>query len=350
MKKDAVIIFILAAAAIAAGPAAAQGIDSSTVVLPDSTVKSGGGSSGLLVDQPAPPEGVAEKADSTRPPWVAPVWSVEFRANESEYRLGTGMGLTFEPGGGWHGSSNLRITKRQYRGRDMSDINQKFNNSAIKIIPNLYNVNLAIGQDYLRQKAVGLARSGGDMVIENKFLNAGVAWERPELRASKSRFSLMGRLGGGQNDFKYDNNFQGNASGYLWYGLGPDLDVSGGYGIWRKLEDSDVSGRKFENMHSELDTISAKVGYGTGDVKLLSVDYKRTMGVVRKVDPPRGNSLEVIENPDLAKIEESSRKSEKIFIKSRIQPVSFLKLDFEFQRDYFDQQNVVDTRLSKEKE
>ncbi|MCK4549483.1 MAG: hypothetical protein KAU49_04915 [Candidatus Krumholzibacteria bacterium] len=350
MKNAAVILFILTAAAIAEGPAAAQEVDSSTVVLPDSTAKSGEGLSSLLASQPAPPEGMDEKADSTKPPWVAPVWSIEYRANESEYRLGTGMGLTFEPGDGWRASSDVKITKRQYRGRDMSDINERFSNSAIKLVPDLYNVNLALGQDYLRQKAVGLARSGGDMVIENKYLNAGVAWERPELWASKSRFSLMGRLGAGQNDFKYDNNLQGNASGYLWYGIGPDLDVSGGYGIWRKMEDSDVSGRKFENMHSDIDTISAKVGYGTGDVKLLFVDYKRTMGVVRKVDPPRGNSLEVIENPDLAKMERSSRKTERVFIKSSIRPGDFLKVDFEFLRDYFDQQNVVDTRLSKETE
>jgi hypothetical protein len=232
----------------------------------------------------------------------------------------------------------------------MSDINERFNNSAIKVVPNLYNINIALGQDYLRQKAIGLARSGGDMVIENKFLNGGFSWERPEFWSSKSRFSLMGRMGGGQNDFKYDDNFQANASGYLWYGIGPDIDLSGGYGVWRKTEDSDVSGRKFENMPSNMDTIKAKVGYGAVSARLISLSYQRTMGAVRKVDPPRGNSLEVIENPDLAQMEKSSRKTEKIIVGSKIQPFSYLTLDFEFLKDYFDQQNVVDDRLSKETE
>ncbi len=217
-------------------------------------------------------------------------------------------------------------------------------------MPGLYNVNFAIGQDYLRQKAVGLARSGGDMVIENKFINTGASWDRTELWARNSRFSVMGRAGGGQNDFKYDTNLQGSVSGHLWYGIGSALTFSGGYGVWRKREDSDVGGRMFENMPSDMDTIKARVGYGSGDARLLDLDYERTMGVIRKVDPPRGNSLEVIENPDLAMMEQSSRQTEKIQVTSRIQPLHYLTLDFEFLKDYFDQQNLVDVRLSKETE
>ncbi len=362
MKIIACISFLfLAAALLAAAGAAHAGEDdstrpaagdSSTVAAADTTAKRGGGSSSLLAGMASQGQDgeQAAETDSTETSRVLPVWKIEYKANESEYRIGTRMALTFNPGGGWRGTSNIYMAKRAYRGRDMSDINEKFNNTAIKIVPNLYNINLAIGQDYLRQKAVGLARSGGDMVIQNKFLNAGFTWERPELWAKMSRFALTGRAGGGQNDFKYDNNFQANASGYLLYGIGPELDVCGGYGVWRKTEDSDVSGRKFENMPSDMDTITAGASYGSGEYKLLHIDYKRTVGVVRKVNPPRGNSLEVIENPDLARMESSSRKTEKIFVKSRMQPVSCLTLDFEFFRDYFDQQNVVDERLSKETE
>jgi len=352
MKRAALIIFILTAAAAAAMPVSAQETDSMTVVIPDSTRKAIEGSTGLMANQAAQAggQGAEEKPDSTRPPWIAPVWKTEYMANESQYRLGTGMSFTFAPIDGWRGASSIRIAKRQYRGRDMSDINQKFNNTAIKIVPNLYNVTLALGQDYLRQKAIGLARSGGDMVIENKFFNTGLQWERPEFWTRKSRFAVTGRAGGGQNDFKYDDNFQGAASGYLWYDVGTQLDLSGGYGAWRRIEDSDVSGRKFENMHSNMDTISAKMNYGTGEYKLLHVDYKRTLGVVRKVNPPRGNSLEVIENPDLAQMEKSSTMAERFFLKSRIRPSGYLNIDFEFLHDYFDQQNVVDERLSKETE
>lgn len=352
MRRAALILFILTAAAGAAGPAYAQETDSMTVILPDSTKAAFEGSTGLMANQAAQADGQGAEAqpDSTKLSWVAPVWRVEYLANESQYKLGTGISLTFAPMDGWRGASDIKITKRQYRGRDMSDINEKFNNTAIKIVPDLYNVTLALGQDYLRQKAIGLARSGGDMIIENKFFNTGFQWERPEVWSRKSRIAVTGRAGGGQNDFKYDNNFQGAASGYLWYDLGTELDLSGGYGLWRRIEDSDVSGRVFENMHSNMDTISASMDYGTGEYRLLSVDYKRTLGTVRKVDPPRGNSLEVIENPDLAQMEQSSTTAERFFLKSRISPVNYLNIDFEFLRDYFDQQNVVDDRLSKETE
>jgi hypothetical protein len=360
MKKVACISFLfLAAAILAAGPVHAGAADStslaagdSTAAAPsDTTAKSSGGSSGLMVDQETEVQDGEEAAeDSTQTSWVLPVWKTVYRASESAYSLGTNMSLAFKPGGGWRGVSSINITKRDYRGRDMSDINEKFNNAAIKLAPNLYNFNLAIGQDYLRQKAIGLARSGGDMVIENKFVNAGFTWERPQFGAKMSRFGVMGRAGGGQNDFKYDNNFQANAAGYLKYGITSDLNVGGGYGIWRRLEDSDVSGRKFENMHSDMDTITAKVRWGAGEFKLLHLEYQRTVGVVRKVNPPRGNSLEVIENPDLAQMEKASMKTETILAKSRIQPLNSLTVDFEFNRDYYDQQNVVDERLSKETE
>ena len=351
MKRTALIILIMTAAVAAPLPVSAQETDSSTVVLPDSAKAAGAAPGGLLAAQESvPPKGLAAQADTTALPWVMPVWKIKYEASESAYRLGETMTLAYRPFGGWRGSSEISIAKREYRGRDMSDINQKFNNSAIKIVPDLYTITVALGQDHLRQQAVGFARSGGDMVIENKFLNGGFQWDRTELRARQSRFAVMGRAGGGQNDFKYDNNLQANASGYLWYGLGDELDLSGGYGIWRRLEDSDVSGRMFENMQSNMDTISAKAGYGTGDVKLLSVDYKRTMGVVRKVDPPRGNSLEIIENPDLAQVESSSMTAEKIFVKSRLEPAAYLALDFEFLRDFYDQQNVIDDRLSKKTE
>ena len=367
MRKNVCIsLLLLASVLMAAGtahaltaePAAAQEADSTGVAAgdstaaspPDTTAKSDGGSTGLMSGRESWGEGSGAAADSTAPRPVIPVWTAGYKAGESEYRIDTRMSLTFNPGGGWRGMSNITMAKRKYRGRDMSDINQNFNNTFVKIVPFLYDVNFAIGQDYIRQKAVGLARSGGDMVIQNKFLNAGFKWERPEFRARKSQFVVMGRAGGGQNDFKYDNNFQGQASGYLLYGFGQDLDVGGGYGIWRRTEDSDVAGRKFENMPSDMDTIRARMNYGSGDQKLLHLDYKRTVGVIRKVDPPRGNSLEVIENPDLARMERSSKKTEKIIVKSRIQPLSALILDFDFKRDYYDQQNVVDERLSKETE
>jgi hypothetical protein len=372
MRRSFPISLVLFACVLgAAEPARAGAADSTAVRAADSTrVASGDSSAAAASDTTELQEGAPRLltgwegadtlaadgeqeavSDSTvRPPWIIPIWNLDYIANESEYKTGSGFNIVFNPGSDWRGNSILTLQKREYRGRDMSDIIMKFNNTAVKIVPLLYDVNFAVGQDYLRQKAVGLARSGGDMVIQNKFANAGFKWERPEIWTSRSQFAVTGKAGGGQNDFKYDNNFQGTASGYLWYGLGHDVNVRGGYGIWRRVEDSDVAGRVFENMHSDSDTIKAKIDYGTGAQKLLHLDYQRSVGVIRKVDPPRGNSLEVIENPDLAKMEKSSRKSEKITVRSRIQPLDPLTLDFEFKRDYFDQQNVVDERLSKETE
>jgi hypothetical protein len=354
MKRAAAITVILIAAlaphALAQAPdsTATARADTAAAAKADTIILTDGVSGGGLMANQAAAQTQATAADTVRVPWITPTWKVDYRANESEYRMGTGMNLAFEPGGGWHAASSLKLAKRNYRGRDMSDIDQNFNNTAVKIVPSLYTLNLALGQDYRRQKAVGLARSGGDMVIENKFFNTGFTWERPEFRARQSRFAVLGRAGGGQNDFKYDDNYQANASGHLWYGFGTDLAVSGGYGVWRRIEDSDVSGRVFENMKSDMDTISAKASYGRGDYKLLSVDYSRHVGVVRQVNPPRGNSLEIIENPDLAQMEESSRESDRIMITSRIEPSDYLSVDVEFLRDYFDQQNVVDERLSQE--
>ncbi|HER44316.1 MAG TPA: hypothetical protein ENO08_07645, partial [Candidatus Eisenbacteria bacterium] len=349
--NKAVFILLVLAAVTAAQPAGAQEADSTAAAAADSTGKVSAPSSLLaakVAQGGSSPD--SSKTDAEAGRWLIPQWTGRYRASESEYRLGSGMGLTFEPGAGWHGSSTIDIARRDYRGRDMSDINERFNNTAIRIVPGLYNINFGLGQDYLRQKAIGLARSGGDMVIENKFFNTGATWERAEFWAEKSRFALLGRAGGGQNDFKYDKNLQANASGYLWYGIGSRINVSGGYGVWRKVEDSDVSGRQFDNMPSKMDTVSAKVGVGSGEKKLLFIDYKRTAGVIRKVDPPRGNSLEVIENPDLAIMERSTRAEEKLTARSKMQPMSFLSLDLEYVREYFNQQNLVDDRLSKETE
>jgi hypothetical protein len=206
MKKAAFILLVLIAAAVAP-PSHAQQADSTSTVAADSTKKVSA-PSGLLAGQATQGEATSTnlESDTSVVRLLSPKWTVEYRASESEYRLGSGMGLLFEPGAGWHGSSKVEIAKRDYRGRDMSDINERFSNTAIRIIPDLYNINFSLGQDYLRQKAIGLARSGGDMVIENKYFNAGASWERPEFWAKRSRFALLGRAGGGQNDFKYDKN------------------------------------------------------------------------------------------------------------------------------------------------
>lgn len=281
---------------------------------------------------------------------LTPKWTTTYTADESKYQLGTGMNLAINAGNGWYGSSDVKLSKRSFRGRDMSDISQSFNNTAAWIVPNRYNLSFAVGETYARQKAIGLARSGGDLVIENEFANAGFTLEHPLPASNKTQYAVLGKGSRGMNDFKYDRNLEGGAAFYTWYRIGDLLSVDGGYGLLRRTETSEVGPRRFEGMPSRGDTVRAVMEYGEGDKKLAEVTYKRSTSVLRKVDPPRGNSLEVIENPDLARMEESRQKSETITFKSHVEPFSYLLIDFDFGRDYFDQKNIVDERLSKETE
>ncbi|MDD3643240.1 MAG: hypothetical protein PHQ19_07260 [Candidatus Krumholzibacteria bacterium] len=281
---------------------------------------------------------------------LVPKWTTTYQADESAYQLGTGMNLSFNIGEGWRGTSDIKLAKRASRGRDMSDINESLNNSAIKIVPGRYTLNLGVGETYMRQKAIGLARSGGDLVIENEFATAGLMLEQPLPVSSRTQYSVHGKGGRGRNDFKYDRALEGDASVYTWYSIGKLLAIDGGYGLLRRTETSDVGPRTFGGMPSRGDTLRAAVEYGGGEKKLASVTYKRSTGVLRKVDPPRGNSLEVLENPDLARMEESRQKSETVTFASHLEPLDYLVLDFDFGRDYYDQKNVVDERLSKETE
>lgn len=302
---------------------------------------------GILAARRRTQEGDTAAAEVDR---LIPRWTTTYTADESAYKLGTGMNLAIKAPGGWLGTSDIKLSKRAYRGRDMSDINQSLSNSAVKVVPGRYTLNFAVGETYMRQKAIGLARTGGALVIESEFADAGFTFERPLPASSKTQYAFRGKGAQGQNDFKYDRVLEGNAGVYTWYRLGDRLRLDGGYGVLRKTETSDVGPRVFDGMPSRGDTLRAVLNYGKIDRKLANVTYKRYTGVLRKVDPPRGNSLEVLENPDLARMEESRQKGETITFASRIRPVSYLTLDFDFVRDYFDQKNVVDERLSKETE
>jgi hypothetical protein len=349
----AVICSVLSAALLPASAAAEAAADTLSASPADTAVTAPADTSGAAVrgdgvlSARRRAEGDTTAAAIDR---LAPKWTTTYKADESSYQLGTGMNLSVNAGGGWLGNSDIKLTKRAYRGRDMSDINQSFTNSAVKISPNLYTLNFNVGETYMRQKAIGLARTGGALVIENEFANAGFTLDRPLPVSEKTQYTVHGKGSQGQNDFKYDRNLEGDASIYTWYSLGDLLAIDGGYGMQRKTETSDVGPRTFKGMPSRGDTVRARMAYGQGDMKLAAVTYKRSAGVLRKVDPPRGNSLEVLENPDLAKMEESRQKSETVTFDSHLQPFSYLVLDFDFKRDYYDQKNKVDERLSKETE
>lgn len=279
----------------------------------------------------------------------APRWTVTYKADESSYMLGSGMRISIDAPGGWRGSSSVRLTKRSFRGRDMQTLNHTIANTASKIVPDSYEAFFKVGENYSRRKAVGLARTGGALVVEDEYADAGLTVYRPLPFSTNSQFSVQGRGSRGTNDFKYDRLLEGGAGGYTRYRLFDIVTLGGGYGIARRKESSEVGSRIFGGMPSESDTIRASLRY-VGVDNNLSLTYQRTMGVMRKVDPPRGNSLEVIENPDLALLEESRQKNELLAINSLLKPTRRLELDFAFNRNYFDQRNKIDTRLSRETE
>ena len=103
-------------------------------------------------------------------------------------------------------------------------------------------------------------------------------------------------------------------------------------------------------MPSRADTVRVGADYGRGDAKLLSVGYERIAGVDRRVAPPRGSSLEILDDPSLAQEEEARLNSETLDVKSFIAPFPFMAVSIDFLHDVSTRRHTVDTRLSKESE
>lgn len=336
------------AAAAPADTSAVSPVDTSTVGerVEDALIEGGAAPGDSAAYNPLL-AGKEEQADTAARARLQPSWSLKMEARESYYRLSSGSNINYLTAGGWIINSKLNIARRKYRGRDLEDTNQSFANTASRLVPGSYSFNIGIGETYLRQKAFGLSRAGGDMVIENEHVNTAFIYMRPLLMASRTQVSVSAGASRGQNDFKYDRRANGSVGAYFWYDLPGAIRLEGGAGFNRKRESSEVGYRNFDNMPSENDTIRASLTYGEGDRRLLDFSYQRRMAVIRKVDPPRGNSLEVIDNPDLAIMERSEQLGENIALTSRLDPSDALSIDIDFLRTFSDQQNLVDERLNK---
>ena len=298
-------------------------------------------------DTTAPADSAA--ADTTSIDRVRPVWTSKMQGSENSISLGTTMNVAIDAGHGWILGHTTSITKKTYRGRDQDEINQQLMNTASKIVPGFLTLNMRIGENYLSKTLTGLARYGKDLVVENEQAAVDATLTRPFLFARKGQISVRAEASQGQNDFKYDERISGGVGGYLWYGFGDLVTIDGGFGTSRDNESSEITEDvAWRGLPSEADTVRANLDYGGGDRKVLSLSYKRTMGTVRKVTPPRGNSLEILDDPTAAVQEEERRKSEIFSLASRVTPTDYLSIEFEFDHEINDQKNKVDTRLSKE--
>ena len=267
------------------------------------------------------------------------------------YYLGeTGMSSTFNAYGGWILNSNLTISKKKFRGRDMDLIMENFMNSAVKVVPGTYNLNLSIGKIYSKQVSSGMAKYGKEIVMEDESAALSYIYSRATLGADKTEGHFTGKASMGQQDFKFNKTMAVQAGGYQNYSIGDKIGVGGGFGTTFKREQSDIGAIEFKGITSRVDTLRAGFEIGGKGEKFLKVKYSRKMGVLRQIDPPFGNSMQALDNPEDAQEEENRIKGETLHLESAIKPMKTLSIKVTFDHNYSDEKFVVENRRNKEME
>ncbi|MBN2184471.1 MAG: hypothetical protein JW746_04000 [Candidatus Krumholzibacteriota bacterium] len=265
------------------------------------------------------------------------------------YQLGeTGLSSAYMGGGGWIYNSNLNISKKKFRGRDMSMIFENFLGAASKNVSGLYTLRLSVEDMYSRQTSLGISQYGKEIIMETKSAGAELEYQKARFGASKTKFFVSGTGSGGQQDFKYNKTFEAETGGYQNYRMGDKIGLSGGFGTSFKREASDVGPIEFNGITSRVDTIRAALEIGGGDTKFLAVKYSKKMGTLRKVDPPLGNSMQILDNPEDAKKEENRLKGELLEVEMEIEPLDYLSVKVEFEHNYSDDKYLVEDRRNKE--
>jgi hypothetical protein len=278
-----------------------------------------------------------------------PTWTSFMSSGDTDVSLGSQMEVASQLKG-WLFNSVIRLESRSYRGRDMEDIVEQLMNNATKSVKGLYNLKIAVGEVYSKKKTLGLARFGKDLIFDKESATLEAAFIKPILRATSSQIAVMGDARQGRSDFKYDKRTAGSVSGSFTYDFGDLLRLKGGGGVTRKKESSEIGSIVFGGMPSHADTVHVKAEYGSGSEKLLDVQYRKISAIERKVSPPRGNSLEILDDPEAAQQEESRISDESFGLGSNVRIFSFLSLNVEFEHDVRSQKNKIETRLSKEME
>ena len=295
------------------------------------------------------PSRISESDSVSADPFI-PIWKSFMSADDTDVALGSEMRITSMPGSGWFMNSSVRVEKKFYRGRDMEDINERMTHSAMKTQPGFYSLLVSMGESYTKKKTLGLARYGKDLIYDTKSAIVNAAFTKPLLGASSSQLAFRGDARGGTQDFKNDKTFSGGLSGLFTYDFGGLLKIKAGGGISQKRETSEIGSIVFAGMPSSGDTIKVGAEYGRGSDKLMTVSYNRITGIDRKAAPPRGNSLEILDDPELVKEEEARLNTEELKIGSYVRPFQFLVVDIDFRHKLTSQKHKIDTRLSKESE
>ena len=325
-----------------ASPASAD----SSAAHPDSTMEAEAGGAS---DEQAVPSRVAAGDSISVDPFI-PVWKSFIKADDSDVSMGSEMAVASMPGSDWLLNSSLRVEKKVYRARDMEDVNEQLTNNAIKERPGLYRVMLMLGETYTKKKTLGLARYGKDLVYDTKSAVVNASYTKPLLWANSSQIAFLGDARGGTQDFKYDKSLSGGLSGLFTYGVGELLKLRAGGGVSYKRETSEIGSIVFPGMPSHADTFRVAAEYGRETRKLLTGGYERSSGVDRRGTPPRGSSLEILDDPSLAKEEEARLNMEKLQVNSYVKPLPFFSISVDFDHELSSRRQKVDTRLSKETE
>ena len=290
------------------------------------------------------------EADSVVVDPFIPVWKSFMNANETSVGLGSEMKVSSLPGYDWIMNSSIRVEKKSYRGRNMEDVNEMLTHNATKLQLGRYRIMATMGESYTKKKTLGLARYGKDLIYDSKSAMVDAVYTKPILGASSSQLAVKGDVRMGRQDFKYDKTYSGGVSGLFTYGFGDLLKVKAGGGLLHKRETSEIGSIAFAGMPSRGDTLRVGAEYGAGTKKLMIVSYERATGVERRAALPRGNSLEILDNPELVQEEEAHLNSEDLKIISHVRPFQFLSVDIDFKHGLTSQKHKVDTRLSKEGE
>lgn len=291
-----------------------------------------------------------EDADTMAVDRVRPTLKSFVRGKEVDIILGSRMSVSINPGGGWILTNEISYELVTFRARDMEEARSSLTNTASKSIPGVLAFNFDIGEDYTKKQTVGLARYGKDLVIDDEGAAFGLLLMKPILGTNNSAISVTGRASRGLKDFKYDKTLQGSASAHLSYAIGDLLSISGGAGLFRRRESSRVGTIEHDNMPSKADTFNVNMGYGGTGSRILQLQYRTVTGNEGRVMPPRGNSLEIIDDPTAAVKETSQLKAQELVMRSALQPTRYFDIDLSFDHEISSLKNVMDTRLNKETE
>jgi hypothetical protein len=296
----------------------------------------------------AVPDSAQTASDTIAVNRVMPSSTSYVRGSDADMSIGSSMDLVTRTASGWSIRNSISMDRRKYRGLDMQELNETIGNMARKEVRGLCSFDFSIGDQYSKRTTLGLGRFGKDIVHNNQSAGVNFVLTKPVLGADLTRlaFGASGRKG--LNDFKYDRSLAGMMSSTLQYIFNDVLKIGGGYGTTRRRESSEVGSLNFGALPSSSDTVRALLDLGgSARPKILSLDYTRSSGEERRVTPPRGNSLEILDDPSKAKREHIKTSSEALAMSSMLQPLPFLAMALTLGHSVDGQTYAVDTALTK---